>query len=159
MNTREEVRRIAALLETVFRVAKLPIREFENRIGMGSGTLSRIFRGEIDLKFRHAFDVLNGLGIPPDRFFRMAYQDHPPAGEGLAREMMALLARAVPAGDPADEKGKETGRALISDEELDERILEALTKHGLVDRKKRRRPRKGIPPGEPAPPSDGGEPD
>lgn len=156
MDSQDEVLRIARLLEAVFRVAKISVRDFERRIGMGSGTLTRIFNGDIDLKFRHVFAVLDGLAVRHDDFFRQVYQDRPNRGEVLAQDMMGLLRDRPPAlMNPP--KGERIAEAVLSDEELERRIVKALQDHGLLDeeeleKKPRRRPRPRKPPSG-APPS------
>lgn len=141
MSTRDEVLRMATLLEAVFRVAKIPIRDFEHRIGMGSGTLSRIFRGEIDLKFRHVFDVLDGLAIAHEEFFRLAYKDRSSRGEVLAQEVMKLLGDQMPARRTAPPQDGQPA-APITEEEIDRRIEKAFRDHGIV------LDQQGTPPGK-----------
>jgi transcriptional regulator with XRE-family HTH domain len=131
MSSRDEVLRMAGLLEATFRVAKIPIREFEHRIGMGSGTLSRIFRGEIDLKFRHVFDVLDGLGVAHEEFFRLAYKDRGSRGEVLAQEVMKLLGDQIPARRTAQPQDDQPA-APITEEEIDRRIEKAFRDHGIL---------------------------
>ena len=142
--------RVGRLLEAVFRVAKIPIREFENRIGMGSGTLTRIFRGEIDLKFRHVFDVLDGLGVSHEEFFRLVYKDRPERGEVLAREVMGLLDDHLPARREPLQEGKPD--EPVSDDDLDRRIQKALRDYGIV-------PEAGGPPGKGGSPKRRGRPE
>lgn len=134
MNTQAEVQRIVRLLEAAFRVSKVPLRAFERKIGMGSGTLSRIFRGEIELKLRHVFDVLSGLGIPAEEFFALAYRKTTSRGEDLARDVMTLLEDHLPS--PAAEEPAEEPPG-ISEDELDRRIQEALRKYGVIPRRRR----------------------
>ncbi len=130
MNRQEEELRIARLLEAVFRSAGIPAAELEKRANLASGTLARIFRGEVDLKLRHVFSVLDTLAVPPGEFFRLAYKERPNRGDSLAEEVMALL------GDNLSVRERQAGGDLqaepvspvspISDDELDRRILQAL---------------------------------
>jgi transcriptional regulator with XRE-family HTH domain len=134
MNRQEEELRIARLLEAVFRSAGIPTAELEKRTSLASGTLARIFRGEIDLKFRHVFSVLDALAVPADEFFRLAYKERSNRGESLAQEVMALL------GDNLPVRERPTGGDLqgepvspMSDDELDRRILQALREQARDD--------------------------
>jgi transcriptional regulator with XRE-family HTH domain len=134
MSHQEEERRIARLLETLFRAARIPAGELEKRAGLASGTLARIFRGEVDLKFRHVFSVLDALAVAPGEFFRLAYKEHPNRGELLAQEVLALLGDNLPArqGEPGGE-GSAEPVSPISDDELDRRILQALREQARDD--------------------------
>jgi transcriptional regulator with XRE-family HTH domain len=125
MSRQEEELRIARLLETVFQAARIPTAELEKRTGLASGTLARIFRGEVDLKFRHVFGVLDALAVAPGEFFRLAYKERPNRGEILAEEVLALLGDNLPPrqGRPG---GDLQAIPPISDDELDRRILQAL---------------------------------
>jgi transcriptional regulator with XRE-family HTH domain len=124
MSRQEEELRIARLLETVFQAARIPTAELEKRTGLASGTLARIFRGEVDLKFRHVFSLLDALAVAPGEFFRLAYQERPHRGEILEQEVLALLGDNLPPrqGRPGDLQAIPP----ISDDELDRRILQAL---------------------------------
>jgi len=132
MSRQEEELRIARLLEAVVRSAGIPAAELEKRAGLASGTLTRIFRGEIELKFRHVFSLLDALAVPPGEFFRLAYKELPDRGESLAQEVMALLGDNLPAreratGGEGDLQGESAEPVSpVSDDELDRRILQAL---------------------------------
>ena len=132
---------MVAVLEAMFRVARIPIREFEHRIGMGSGTLSRIFRGEIDLKFRHVFDVLDGLGVAHEEFFRLAYKDRESRSEVLAQEVMKLLGDQIPARRTAQPQDGQPAVPL-TEEEIDRRIEKAFRDHGIILDLRAKPPRK-----------------
>jgi transcriptional regulator with XRE-family HTH domain len=128
MSRQEEELRIAGLLEALFQAARIPTGELERRTGLAGGTLARIFRGEVELKFRHVFSVLDALAVAPGEFFRLAYKERPSGGDLLAQEILVLLGDNLPArqgrrpgGDPGSEPV-----SPISDEELDRRILKAL---------------------------------
>ena len=134
MSRQEEERRIARLLEALFRAAGIPTGELEQRAGLAGGTLARILRGEADLKFRHVFSVLEALAVSPGEFFRLAYKELPNRGELLAQEVLALLGDNLPArqGEAGDE-GSAAPISPISDDELDRRILQALREQARDD--------------------------
>src|ERR1700716_2605167 len=68
----EEIRRYAKVLEAVVKLSDFSTRELERRLGLGGGTLNRIFAGKIDLKLRHILLVLEVVGMKPERFFQIA---------------------------------------------------------------------------------------
>jgi transcriptional regulator with XRE-family HTH domain len=133
----EEVRRFARLLEATVRVSRVPVREVERRLGMGAGTLPRIFSGKIDLKIRHVLGVLAALDVPADRFFETAYKDQARVrGGALAGEVLELLeTRGMVAAPPETLAPKLPPEEAISDDELQRRILHALRTFGIEPRK------------------------
>jgi transcriptional regulator with XRE-family HTH domain len=138
MSRQEEELRIARLLEAVFRAARIPAAELERRTGLASSTLARIFRGEVELKFRHVFSVLDALAVAPGEFFRLAYKERPGRGELLAQEVLALLGDNLPARqDPAGGEGSAEPLSPMTDDELDRRILQALREQGIGEREPR----------------------
>jgi transcriptional regulator with XRE-family HTH domain len=77
----DDIRRVARLLEALVKVEKVSVRELERRLELGGGTLNRIFSGRNELKLRHILLVLGALGIDPDEFFQLAFQDLDPGEE------------------------------------------------------------------------------
>lgn len=70
-----EMLRIAALLETLVLVRKVPIRKTEKALGLSNGYLARVFSGKIELKYRHILDILDVVGMEPRDFFELAYPE------------------------------------------------------------------------------------
>lgn len=87
----DEIRRVARLLETLVKVEKVPVRELEQRLELGGGTLNRVFNGKIELKLRHILLVLEALEIRPLAFFDQAFR----ARDGEEDERAAWLLDAV----------------------------------------------------------------
>jgi len=131
----EEVRRFARLLESVLRLSKVSAREVEKRLGLGHGSLNRIFNGKIDLKLRHILSVLEVLDVPSDQFFRLAYREKEDAqAQTTAREILDLLDARMPSARGAVMDEPERSEASISDADLDRRIHEALLRFGFEPR-------------------------
>ncbi|HEV8581857.1 MAG TPA: helix-turn-helix transcriptional regulator [Thermoanaerobaculia bacterium] len=66
----------ACLIQVMRRsiaVLGLSQNEVERRLGMSRGHLSRLFGGQIDLKFDHVVHIANVLGVEPEEFFRLAF--------------------------------------------------------------------------------------
>jgi AcrR family transcriptional regulator len=132
----EEIRRYAKVLEAVVKLSELSTRELERRLDLGGGTLNRLFTGKIDLKLRHILQVLEVVGMKPERFFQLAcaHPHEPDAGaSALAAEILESFQRfgyslgRPPAAPPSP----------VTDEELDRRIEAAL---GRVLRRAGREP-------------------
>lgn len=77
MRIDEEILRLSRLLESLVLVERVPVREMERRLGLGCGTLGRIFNGKIDLKVRHVLLVLEALGVKSMDFFELAFKEVP----------------------------------------------------------------------------------
>jgi transcriptional regulator with XRE-family HTH domain len=121
----EEIHRYAKVLEAVVKLSDFSTRELERRLGLGGGTLNRIFTGKIDLKLRHVLLVLEVVGMRPERFFQIACvrpAADEEAGASLAAEILESFQRF----------GYSLGRSAtapdrpLSDEDLDRRIEAAL---------------------------------
>ena len=93
----EEIRRYAKVLEAVVKLSDFSTRELERRLGLGGGTLNRIFAGKIDLKLRHILLVLEVVGMKPERFFQIACVRPAAAdeevGSSLATEILESFQR------------------------------------------------------------------
>jgi transcriptional regulator with XRE-family HTH domain len=122
-----EIDRLKSLLQNVLRYRgpgqglRVGARALERQLGWAAGTLSRVLQGKIELRFRHLFDVLEAIGIPPEDFFELAYPKPSPSGGG-AQELLELLeSRGRRGPQPPDRP-----EAALTDDELERRILAAL---------------------------------
>jgi hypothetical protein len=131
-----EVRRFAQILEAIVRQQgsgkglRVGVRGLERKMEWGAGTLSRVLKGQIDLKLRHVLDVLEALDFPAERFFQLAYEARRRESEGpLAEGMLGFLeARGLKAEPEILDKEEDA----IPDDELDQRIQRALLRYGLT---------------------------
>jgi transcriptional regulator with XRE-family HTH domain len=123
-----EIRRLTQLLESVLRYRgagkglRVGVRALEKKLGWGAGMLSRVLQGKLQFRVRHLLEVLEALEIPPADFFALAYRKEAPSAtaKGL---LNALGEQGFRGGLNLDQvQGEET----ISEDEIDERILEAL---------------------------------
>lgn len=71
-----EVVRLTNLLSAAVKFSNTTQREVERKIGLSSGSLSRLFSGGIELKTKHILDICTAIGFPPSCFFRAAYSHH-----------------------------------------------------------------------------------
>jgi transcriptional regulator with XRE-family HTH domain len=67
--TTEESQRVLSYLEDSIRSAKLSRREIERRLGMGQGYLNSLFKGRIQLRVAHVYEIARVLGIEPLSLF------------------------------------------------------------------------------------------
>ena len=94
----DEVVRLTNLLSAAVKFSNVTQREVERKLGLSSGSLSRLFSGGIELKIKHIIDVCDVIGFPPSRFFRAAYPQHDEES-GDAWRLQRLLEQLHPGKD------------------------------------------------------------
>src|SRR5689334_11779283 len=94
----DEVVRLTNLLSAAVKFSNVTQREVERKLGLSSGSLSRLFSGGIELKIKHVLDVCEVIGFPPSRFFRAAYPQRDEES-GDAWRLQRLLEQLHPGKD------------------------------------------------------------
>lgn len=94
----DEVVRLTNLLSAAVKFSNITQREVERKLGLSSGSLSRLFSGGIELKIKHVLDVCEVIGFPPSRFFRAAYPQRDEES-GDAWRLQRLLEQLHPGKD------------------------------------------------------------
>jgi transcriptional regulator with XRE-family HTH domain len=123
----EEIQRLAQLLGTLVRLAGIPAYSIERQLGMSKGTLTKVFKGQVELRVRHILLVLQAIQVPPEQFFGMAYG--PMAGSGTGDPARALLDAMKQVGFRPDREDQQA--ESMSDEEFDRRVEAVLRRHGV----------------------------
>ena len=92
--TTEESKSVLSELESTIRSSGLSRREIERRLGMGQGYLNSLFKGRIQLRVAHVYEIARVLGIEPLGLFFGATPPKDPgdvpihatiiAGDGIA---------------------------------------------------------------------------
>ena len=67
--TTEESRSVLSELEDTIRSSGVSRREIERRLGMGQGYLNSLFKGRIQLRVAHVYEIARVLGIEPLSLF------------------------------------------------------------------------------------------
>lgn len=70
---RQEVERVTAALRTAIRLRRVPLRHVERELGLGTGYLTRILGGRVELRMNHILGVCLVIGLPPGEFFATLY--------------------------------------------------------------------------------------
>lgn len=125
----DEVVRLTNLLSATVKFSNITQREVERKLGLSSGSLSRLFSGGIELKVKHILDICEVIGFPPSRFFHAAYpQREDESGE--AWRLQRLLEQLHPAqGNESPEPEPEPQPAPgPSQAEIEKMVLTALGK-------------------------------
>lgn len=127
----DEVVRLTNLLSAAVKFSNITQREVERKLGLSSGSLSRLFSGGIELKVKHILDICEVIGFSPSRFFHAAYP-HREEESGEAWRLQRLLEQLHPAqGTDAAEPEPEPQPAATpgpSQAEIEKMVLAALGK-------------------------------
>jgi Cro/C1-type HTH DNA-binding domain len=93
----KDLRRLRQLLEEAVRSSRMPIREMERSLGLGHGSLYRLFDGTLDLRVRHLLALAELLGIPPTDFLEIGCPD---AMSGAKRRLTDWIGHSGQAAKP-----------------------------------------------------------
>ncbi|HEX3126340.1 MAG TPA: helix-turn-helix transcriptional regulator [Thermoanaerobaculia bacterium] len=88
--------RLTNLLSAAVKFSNITQREVERKLGLSSGSLSRLFSGGIELKVKHILDICEVIGFSPSRFFHAAYPGREEES-GEAWRLQRLLEQLHPA--------------------------------------------------------------
>jgi len=118
-----EVRRIVEAIELLLVRRRIKRRDFERRIKLSAGSLSRMLSGKGVLKVDTLFEMLKVLEVSPLAFFNSVFsEDEPTEGaDELYRKVQSL---ALP--EPSQP-------VVISKAEIKEAVAEALSQFVNVD--------------------------
>jgi len=149
--TRVEKERLIRMLRTALRLLGLTNREIERRLGYTPSYLTRLFSGQIELRFEHVADIVNAMGMTVAEFFQFAY---PLTGEPLsepAQQLEEVLEELRPS---APSRRLPEGRTSDSLKEIVRQNMEQIAAE-MRTREERPKPRKrkapevetpGVPP-------------
>lgn len=125
----DEVVRLTNLLSAAVKFSNVTQREVERKLGLSSGSLSRLFSGGIELKIKHVLDVCEVIGFPPSRFFRAAYPQRDEES-GDAWRLQRLLEQLHPGKDkePAADQDQKAAAANPTQADIERMVMAALGK-------------------------------
>lgn len=99
--SKEETERIIRMLRTALRLLGLTNREIERRLGYTPSYLTRLFSGQIELRFEHVVDIASAMGLTAEEFFQFAYPGRKRERSEPAIKLDEVLEELRPAGrDP-----------------------------------------------------------
>lgn len=73
MDIEAEIRRVARQLEIEICVAGFSKRTVERKLGWGSGTLTKVVKGDLELRLRHILAVAQVTGLDVTEFFQKTF--------------------------------------------------------------------------------------
>ena len=83
-----EVEHMLHILKTTMRLLGATNRDVERKLGLSSSYLSRLFSGNIELRYEHIVDIAGALGLRPEEILHLAYSELP---EPLSESMQKVL--------------------------------------------------------------------
>jgi hypothetical protein len=123
---------VLTILKTTMRVLGYSNRDVERRLELSGSYLSRLFSGDIDLRFSHIVNVSRAMGLAPEEVLLLAY---PPtqaskseAARRLAASLEALEPRETPRETPAEPRP--TRQEQQMEEAVEEVVASMLGKLG-----------------------------
>ena len=106
-----EEKHVLSVLKTTMRVLGFSNRDLERELKLSGSYLSRLFSGDIDLRFSHILDLSRAMGLTPEEVLLLAYPPiegpKSPAAQRLAAFMerrQVPLEGMAPAAEPTREE-------------------------------------------------------
>ncbi|HEV2855834.1 MAG TPA: helix-turn-helix transcriptional regulator [Thermoanaerobaculia bacterium] len=125
--TENQVDRILRMLQVAIRMLGFSNREIERRLGWTPSYMTRILKGNIELKVEHVVDIAGALGLSPREFFLFAFPDRGEPPSPAALKLDAMMEDLRPAKARKPEPGRpEPEPKVVTHDELDQRIESAL---------------------------------
>src|SRR5262245_66291348 len=102
---RDEIERVIRMLRTAMRLLGFTNREIERRLKYTPSYLTRLFSGQIELRFEHVVDIVHAMGMTVDEFFRFSYPEREQKLSESAARLEALLEEMRPTPLPPEQPG------------------------------------------------------
>jgi transcriptional regulator with XRE-family HTH domain len=97
--------RVAAALRTAIQLSGVSHRHIERSLHMSTGYLTRVLKGEVELRVKHVLAICQVIGLPAGNFFAALFPPSPPesvAQARLTRGLGALHPERAPAAYARD---------------------------------------------------------
>src|SRR3954470_694205 len=113
-----ETQHLLNVLRSAIRVLGYTFNDVAEKLGVGSGYLSRLFAGKIELKFDHVVNISRAIGFEPEEILHLAYPRVKEPQTVAAQQYQALLTggdspRPVPrASEAPDDVDAAVARAI-----------------------------------------------
>ena len=91
-----ETQHLLNVLRSAIRVLGYTFNDVAEKLGVGSGYLSRLFAGKIELKVDHVVNISRAIGFEPEEILHLAYPRVKEPQTLAAQQYLALLT----GGDP-----------------------------------------------------------
>jgi transcriptional regulator with XRE-family HTH domain len=95
-----ETQHLLNVLRSVVRVLGYTYNDIAGKLGVGSGYLSRLFAGKIELKVDHVVSIAKAIGLEPEEILNLAWPQPKNPPSLAAARYRELVAGAEPARRP-----------------------------------------------------------
>jgi len=106
-----ETQHLLNVLRSTIRVLGYTFNDVGEKLGVGSGYLSRLFAGKIELKVDHVVEIARAIGFEPEEIFHLAYPRVREPQSLAAQQYQAL----VSGGGSSEASGSARGAEPSSD--------------------------------------------
>jgi transcriptional regulator with XRE-family HTH domain len=96
-----ETQHLLNVLRSVVRVLGYTYNDIAGKLGVGSGYLSRLFAGKIELKVDHVVSIAKAIGLEPEEILHLAWPQPKNPPSLAAARYRELVAGAEPTRRPA----------------------------------------------------------
>jgi transcriptional regulator with XRE-family HTH domain len=117
-----ETQHLLNVLRSTIRVLGYTFNDVGDKLGVGSGYLSRLFAGKIELKVDHVVTIARAIGFEPEEIFHLAYPRVKEPQSIAAQQYQAL----VSGGGSSSSGGATRGSEPASD--IDAAVARAIQK-------------------------------
>jgi len=124
-----EERHVLSILKTTMRVLGYSNRDIERELGLSGSYLSRLFSGDIDLRFSHILNISRAMGLAPEEILLLAYP-HTEAPKSEAAQRLAASLEPLEAPRPARGKPRRTPSEQQMEEAVEQTVAGMLGKLG-----------------------------
>ncbi len=87
-----EEKHVLSVLKTTLRVLGLSNRDVERQLKLSGSYLSRVFSGDLDLRYSHILLLSRAMGLAPEEILRLLYPPEPGPLSPAAERLRVLLA-------------------------------------------------------------------
>jgi transcriptional regulator with XRE-family HTH domain len=120
-----ETQHLLNVLRSAIRVLGYTFNDVAQKLGVGSGYLSRLFAGKIELKVDHVVNISRAIGFEPEEIFHLAYPRVREPQSVAAQQYQAL----VSGGEPLSSGGPRSGsRGAEASGDIDAAVARAIQK-------------------------------
>jgi hypothetical protein len=88
-----EEKHVLSVLKTTMRVLGFSNRDLERELKLSGSYLSRLFSGDIDLRFSHILDLSRAMGLAPEEVLLLAYPPIEGPKSPAAQRLAAFMER------------------------------------------------------------------
>jgi hypothetical protein len=126
-----EEKHVLSVLKTTMRVLGFSNRDLERELKVSGSYLSRVFSGDLDLRFSHVLDLSRAMGLAPEEILRLIYPPEPGPKSPAAARLKAYLDSLAAADDPRSTPVP-TRREIEMGEAIERVLAEILGQLGAV---------------------------